>query len=123
MLLCVGVQAGLFIWGQWKFHFGSSFLRSKCFPFSVFPFLQKEGTHTGNSCTWIQIKQLLASLVDVPKEVPEDIQLMRGLCRSERQSRSLTHFKRVYSRVTIILSSEDRFHNIPKDVSIDVEER
>jgi len=77
----------------------------------------------GNLCTWRQIKHLLASLVDAPEEVPEDIWLMRGLCRSERWSRHLTHFKRVYSRVTMILSSEDGFHNRPKDMSIDVEER
>ena len=77
----------------------------------------------GNPCTWTQIKQLLSGPVDVPKEVSEDIQLMRGSCGSERQSRSLTHFKRVYSRVTMILSSKDRFRKRPKDMSIDVEER
>ena len=77
----------------------------------------------GNPCAQMQIKQLSASLVDVPKEIPEDIWLMRGSCRSERWSRSLTCFKKVYSRVTMILLSEDGFHNRPKEVSIDVEKR
>jgi len=53
----------------------------------------------GKMCTWMQIKQLSTGLDDAPDEVPEDIWLMRGLCRSERQSGSLTHFKTVYSRV------------------------
>ena len=85
--------------------------------------LAKEGMQTGNPCTWMQIKQLSAGPVDVPEEVPEDIQLMRGSCGSERQSRSLTHFKGVYSRVTMLISSEDRFCKRPKDMSIEVEER
>src|SRR5882724_13025062 len=33
---------------------------------------------------------------DAAGDVPEDIRLMRGLCGSERQSRSLTHFAMVY---------------------------
>jgi len=65
----------------------------------------------------------LSGPVDAPEEVPEDIRLMRGSCSSERWSRSLTCFERVYSRVTMILSSEDGFHNRPKDVSIDIEKR
>jgi len=75
----------------------------------------------GNPCTQMQIKQLLTGLDDVPED-SEDIQLMRGSCRSERWSRSLTHFESVYSRVTMILSSEDGFCKRPKDMSVDVEE-
>src|SRR5882724_13032401 len=114
--LCIGVQEGLFIWGRQMFHFCNSFLRSQCFFFSVFPFLQKEGMQTGNPCTWTQIKQLLTSPDDAPEEVPEDIWLMRGLCGSERWSRSFTHFKRVYSRVTMILSFKDGLCKRQKDV-------
>jgi len=91
--------------------------------FSGFPSLQKEGTQTGNPCTQTQIKQLLTGPDDVPEETSEYNWLMRGSCGFERQSKSLTHFKVVYSRVTMILSSEDRFHERPKDMSIDVEER
>ena len=60
---------------------------------------------------------------DTDKTIVSQSRLMRGSCGSERWSRSLINFERVYSRVTMILSSEDRFHNRPKDVSIDVEER
>jgi len=45
---------------------------------------------------------------------------MRGSCRSERRSKSLTHFEGIYSRVTMILSSKDGFCE-DQDVSIDVE--
>jgi len=69
------------------FHFHRSFCRSRCL---VFPFLQKEGTQMGKPCTQMQIKQLSTSPDDAAEELPEDIQLMRGLCRSERRSRSLT---------------------------------
>ena len=68
----------------------------------------------GNPCTQTQIKQLLTGLDDVPDELPEDIWLMRGLCRSERWSRSLTHLEGIYSRVIMILLSKDGFHKIPK---------
>ena len=105
------------------FHFHSSFLRSQCLFLSGFPFLQKEGTQMGNLCTQTQIKQLLTGLDDVPEEISEDIWLMRGSCGSERWSKSLTQFKDVSSRMTIILSSKDRFHKRPKDVSVDTEER
>src|SRR5882724_3341193 len=98
------------------FHFHSSFLRSQCLFLSGFPFLQKEGTQMGNLCTQTQIKQLLTGLDDVPEEISEDIWLMRGSCRSERWSRSLTHFEGVYSRVTMILLSEDGFCKRPKHV-------
>jgi len=81
--------------GSKEVFFCSSFLRSQCLLFCVFPFLKKEGTQMGNLCTWTQIKQLSYSLVDAPKEVPEDIQLMRGPCGSERWSKSLTCFERV----------------------------
>ena len=101
------VQEGLFVWGRQRFHFCSSFLRSWCLFFSVFPFLKKEWTQMGNPCTQTQIKRLSTSPDDMPEEVPEDIWLMRGLCGSERWSRSLTHFERVYSRVTMILSSKE----------------
>ena len=68
-------------------------------------------------------KHLLTSLENVPEEISEDIWLTRGSCGSERHSKSLTHFEGVYSRVTMILSSKDRFCKRPKDVSIDTEER
>src|SRR5882724_675071 len=76
--LCIGVQEVLFESGQQRFFFCSSFLRSWCLLCCVFPFLKKEGTQMGNPCTWTQMKQLLSSLADVPEQVPEDIQLMRG---------------------------------------------
>ena len=93
-----------------------------CF-FSGFPFLQKEGTQTGNPCTWTQIKQLSTGPDDVPEETSEDIWLMRHSCGSERQSNSLTCFEGIYSRVTMILLCEDGFCRRPKDMSIDIEER
>jgi len=68
----------------------------------------------GNPCTWTQMKQSSTGPDDAPEEVSEDIRLMRGSCGAERQSRCLTCFERVYSRVTIILSSKDRFCKIPK---------
>src|SRR5882724_3325078 len=80
-----------------RFHFCSS----QCLVSSVFPFLQKERTQTGKPCTWTQMKQLSTGMDDVAGELPEDIWLMRGSCRSERQSRSLTHFEMVCSRVII----------------------
>jgi len=49
----------------------------------------------------MQMKQLSTGLDDVAEELPEDIWLMRGSWGSERWSRSLTHFKMVYSRVII----------------------
>src|SRR5882724_9225687 len=55
MLLCVGVQVVLFIWGQWRFHFHCSFCRSWCLFFNVFSFLQKEGMQMGRLCTWMQM--------------------------------------------------------------------
>src|SRR5882724_4809441 len=82
-----------------RFYFHCSFCRSRCLVLSVFPFLQKEGTQMGKLCTQMQMKQLSTSLDEVAGELPEDIQLMRGSCRSERWSRSLTHFEMVYSRV------------------------
>src|SRR5882724_13008724 len=101
MLLCIGVQVVLFVWSWQRLHFCCSFCRSQCSVLSVFPLLQKEGTQMGKLCTWMQMKQLSTSLDDVAGELPEDIWLMRGLCRSERQSRSLTCFETVYSRVII----------------------
>ena len=71
----------------------------------------------------MQIKQLLTGLDNVPEEISEDIQLMRGSCRSERWSKSLMQFEGIYSRVTVILSSKDQFRKIPKDMSVDIEER
>ena len=69
--------------------------------FSFKFFLQKEETQMGKPCTQMQMKQLSTGPDDVAGELPEDIRLMRGLCRSERQSRSLTCFEMVYSRVII----------------------
>ena len=43
------------------------------------------------------------------EEISEDMQLMRGSCRSERQSKSLTWFEDVDSRMTRILLSGDGF--------------
>ena len=71
----------------------------------------------------MQIKQLSASLDDVHEKISQDIWVMRGSCRSERWSKSLTQFDGVYSRMTMILASKDGFHKRPKDVSIDIEER
>ena len=98
MLLCVGVQEGFFVKGWQRFHLWSSFLRSQCLGLSGFPFLQKEGIQTGNLCMWMQIKQLSASLDDVHEKISQDIWVMRGSCRSERWSKSLTWFEGVYSR-------------------------
>ena len=72
---------------------------------------------------WTHIKQLSIGLDNVPEEISEDIQLMRGSCRSERWSKSLRCFEGIYSRVTMILLSEDRFRKRPKDMSVDIEER
>jgi len=47
------------------------------------------------------MKHLSTGLDDAAGELPEDIQLMRGSCRSERQSRSLTCFEMVFSRMKI----------------------
>jgi len=91
--------------------------------FEWFSLLKKGRNTTGNPCTWMQIKQLLTGPDNVPEEISEDIQLMRGSCRSERQSKILTWFQDVYSRMTMILLSNDRFHKRPKDVSIDIDER
>ena len=71
----------------------------------------------------MQIKQLSTGLDNMPEEISEDIQLMRGSCGSERGYRGLTCFKGIYSRVTMILSAKDGFCKRPKDVSIDTEER
>jgi len=70
------------------------------------------------------MKQLLPGLDDdASGELPEDIQLMRDSCGSERQSKSLTCFKTVYSRVTMIFCLKTGFPNRPKDMSIDIEKR
>jgi len=62
----------------------------------------------------MQIKQLLTGLDGVSEEIPEDMWLMRGSFISERQSKSLTQFENVYSRMTSILLSKDGFHKRPK---------
>src|SRR5882724_10174766 len=90
---------------------------------SHFPFLQKVGIQTGNPWTQIQIKQLLPSQDNAPEEISEDMQLMRGSGGSERQSRSLTQFEDVCSRMIIILSSGDEFLLKTKDVNVEIEER
>ena len=51
------------------------------------------------------------------------MQLMRGSGGSERQSRSLTQFEDVCSRMIIILSSGDEFLLKTKYVSVEIEER
>jgi len=48
------------------------------------------------------------------EEIFDDMQLMRGSSGSERQSKSLTQFEDVYSRMTRILPSGDGFHKRPK---------
>ena len=88
---------------------------------SDIPFLQKVGIQTGNPWTQIQIKQLLTSQGNAPEEISEDMQLTSG--GSERQSRSLTQFEDVCSRMIIILSSGDEFLLKTKDVSVEIEER
>jgi len=51
----------------------------------------------------------------------EDMWLMREVRGSERQSKSLTWFEDVYSRIIMTLSSGDGFKT--KDVSVETEER
>ena len=65
-------------------HLESCFLRNWCLGLSGLPFLQKEGVQTGNPWTWMQIKQLSTGQDNVSEEISEDMQLMRGSCRSER---------------------------------------
>jgi len=50
-----------------------------------------------------------AIITDPDDAGEEDIQLMRGLFGSERQSKSLTHFETMYSRVTMILVQRQVF--------------
>jgi len=87
---------------------------------SVLPFLQKEGTQMGKPCTRTQMKQLLPGLDDAGEE---DIWLTRCSFRSKRESKSLTCFETVYSRVTMILVQRWVFKNRPKDMSVDIEKR
>jgi len=92
------------------------------FGFQWLPFLQK-GRNTNREPVHMDAdKQLLTGLDNVPEEISEDIQLMRGSCRSERWSKSLTCFKGIYSRVTIILLSRMVFIK-DQDVSVDIEQR
>jgi len=76
---------------------------------SNFPFLKNEGIQTGNLWTWIQMKQLLTGRDNVLERISEDMGLTRESGGSERQSKSLTWFEDVYSRMTMILSSGDGF--------------
>ena len=71
-------------------------------------------------CTWTQMKQLSPDLDDAGEE---DIWLTRGSFGSERQSKSLTRFETVYSRVTVILVRRWFSENRPRDVSVDIEKR
>jgi len=65
-----------------------------------------EGVQTGNLWTWMQMKQLSTGQDDASEEISEDMWLMRGSGRSKRQSKSLTQFYDVYSRMTMILCPE-----------------
>ena len=63
----------------------------------------------GNPWTQIQIKQLLTGQDGTYEGIMEDVWLMRESGGSERQSKSLTQFEDVYSRMIMILSSGDGF--------------
>src|SRR5882724_3019463 len=103
MCLCVGVQEDISYRAYRGLHLQSCFLRSWCLGLINFHFLQKEEVQTGNLWTWTQIKQLSNSQDAAFEEISEDMWLMRGSSRSERQSKGLTWFEDVYSRMIMIL--------------------
>jgi len=90
--------------------------------FSGFPFLQRK-EHKQETVHMDTDKTAIDCPDNVPEETSEDIQLMRGSCRSERRSKSLTHFEGAYTPEWQWYFHQGRVLWKTKRCEIDVEER